>query len=102
MADSETFVAEEILIKVEETNAGKAWSRETRQYRGIPRRIECHNPRCSTGEGFRIDEVVKDMIEKGETEREGGEACHSPKHGRGIDCVNTFKYTVTIRYKQKA
>ncbi len=64
--------------------------------------INCSNALCFNG-GFSIASIVKTMISKKETFKEGKEHCKgyegSPKGKRKYrDCTHQFEYKVTIKY----
>jgi hypothetical protein len=97
---------ETCLVTVEETGRGIAeWEKgQARGYRNPGEYIDCHNPLCNGG--FQVGSVIRDMVEKRETTREGRVFCFgqetSPK-GRRVygRCKNSFQYKVTITYKPK-
>lgn len=65
--------------------------------------IDCSNPLCYNG-GFSIGRIIRRMVCNRETKQEGSEICQgyegSPKGRRKYrDCLNFFKYTVIIKYK---
>lgn len=66
--------------------------------------VDCDNPLCYNG-GFSIGEVLRDMVQKRERDREGRAICRgyegSPKGRRKYrDCVNFFRYKVRIDYRE--
>ncbi len=68
--------------------------------------INCHNPSCKRG-GFEIGWAIRDMVDKGETERKEMLICKgdegSPK-GRKIGrrCINHIETEIKIKYKEVA
>lgn len=65
--------------------------------------LRCRNRLCYGG-GFAVGNLIRDMVYKKETEREGLETCGgyegSPKgHKRYRDCMNYFKFKIAITYR---
>jgi len=98
--------ADTCLVTVEETGQGvHAWERgHPRAHRNPGEYIDCSNPLCNGG--FQIGSILRDMVQKHETTREGLAFClghdTSPK-GRRVHgmCRNSFRYEVTVTYKSK-
>jgi hypothetical protein len=67
--------------------------------------IDCSNPLCYRG-GFSIQSILRDMVSKGETERETTVKCRgyegSPKgRKRYRDCWNRFSIKVSLEYTEE-
>lgn len=92
---------EDITIRVVEINTGKRWGPEERTYSGQRERIPCNNPQCLTKMGIPIGAVLKEMTEKRQTDYTGVGICESPRYVDVQKCMNSFSYTITIKYKQK-
>jgi hypothetical protein len=97
---------ERITVDVDEEGEGvQEWSR-IRYYsdNSIGEYIDCSNPLCYNG-GFRIWDVIRSMVGKGETEFSDSRHCQgyegSPKGRRKYgSCDNRFRFTVKITYKK--
>src|SRR5579859_4567255 len=97
---------EACLVTVEETGQGvHAWERgQPRRHRNPGECIDCSNPLCNGG--FQVGSIIRDMVKRHETAREGLAFClghdTSPKGRRvyGI-CRNSFRYKVSVTYKTK-
>lgn len=95
---------EACLVAVEEFGVGiDAWEKgQLRGHQNPGEYINCHNPQCNGG--FQIGPIIREMVTKQETSKEGVDYCFgqegSPK-GRRVygRCRNSFKYEITITYK---
>ncbi len=93
-----------IDVEVEETGNGTYNSSRTSHYSKtyISEYVNCSNPMCYNG-GFSLGSIIREMVYKKETEREGSTICQgnegSPK-GRRIyrKCLNHFSYKIQIEY----
>jgi len=93
-----------INVEVKETGNGTYNSSRTSHYSKeyIGEYVNCSNPACYNG-GFRLGGIIREMVYKKETEREGSAMCQgnegSPK-GRKIyrKCWNDFSYKIQIEY----
>jgi hypothetical protein len=96
-----------INVEIEETGTG-TYNNRTSHYSKeyISEYVNCSNPKCYNG-GFRLGCIIREMVYKKETEREGSEMCQgsegSPK-GRKIyrKCWNDFSYKIQIEYLENA
>lgn len=64
--------------------------------------VNCTNPMCYNG-GFRIGGIIRDMVYKKETERDGSADCQGNEgrqKSRDIrsKCLNSFSYKIQIEY----
>lgn len=91
---------ERISIEVVERGYGTEYSAQ-RTYSTTSEFINCSNGSCYGG-GYRMGQVVRNMVYKNETESEGSEYCRGHEGNskrRGRSCINALDYKVHIEYK---
>ena len=95
-------------IRVEEKRGYSDYSKSPRVHIFTPANppgeyVDCSNPYCYNG-GFSIRAILRDMVKKGETERETSEVCQgylgSPKGRKKIKpCFNSFEVSIQLKYE---
>lgn len=96
-----------ISVEITESGNGLYQGQHTSNYSGydLSEYINCSNSICYNG-GFSIGEVIREMVRKRETDKEGEAICQghegSPK-GRRIyrKCLNEFSYNIHIDFVEE-
>lgn len=93
-----------IDVEVIETGDGTNNGSRTSHYGkiNIKEYVNCSNPMCYNG-GFRLGEIIRDMVYKKEIERDGSIMCQGNEgshKSRSIytKCLNHFSYKIQIEY----
>lgn len=96
---------EELKVKVEESGDGVSeWGRTRHYHTTVGEYVNCSNPLCYNG-GFSIGQILRDMVEKEDTQREESKFCQgyegSPKGRRKYrSCTNSFRIQIQAKCKQ--
>ena len=96
---------EDVKIVVEEDGKDvRDWNRKSHYGRDVGEFIDCSNLICYGG-GFSIGSILRDMVRENKTHAEERKFCKgyegSPKgRDKYRDCINSFKVTVDIIYKE--
>ena len=91
-----------MTVQVTETIAGSGGTPQRFGIGSVGEYVDCTNPLCYNG-GFRIGGVIRDMVSKRETSREGSDLCQgyegSPKGRKNYGpCDRYFKWVISLQY----
>ena len=90
---------------VEQKGYGVAdWNRTQTLGKGVGEFVDCANPICYRG-GFSLGNILRQMVRDRQTHQETTAVCQgyegSPKGRRRYrSCINSFRITVDIEYRQ--
>ncbi len=88
-------------VRVQETNVGNDWIKEAPVVYTIdtaPSNVPCHSPHCPTHGGFSLLSLVRRMVRRRESHRQGFAACMAAGPGEEKGCINYFHYAIAIAY----